>query len=60
MQRVPVRIALPADGPLTPLLRPGLSVTVTINTKGASTAGQDAAAAEQAGTAQAGTLKSNK
>jgi len=60
VQRVPVRIALPADGPLTPLLRPGLSGTVTINTKGASTAGQDAAAAEQAGTAQAGTLKSNK
>jgi membrane fusion protein (multidrug efflux system) len=60
VQRVPVRIALPVDGPLAPLLRPGLSVTVTINTKGASTAGQDAAAAEQAGTAQAGTLKSNQ
>jgi membrane fusion protein (multidrug efflux system) len=33
VQRVPVRIALPASGPLTGLLRPGLSVTVTIDTR---------------------------
>ena len=33
MQRVPVRIALPADGPLAGLLRPGLSVTVTVDTR---------------------------
>jgi len=33
VQRVPVRIALPADGPLTRLLRPGLSVTVTVDTR---------------------------
>src|SRR6266446_3024010 len=34
VQRVPVRIALPASGPLAGLLRPGLSVTVTIDTRG--------------------------
>jgi membrane fusion protein (multidrug efflux system) len=33
VQRVPVRIALPASGPLVGLLRPGLSVTVTIDTR---------------------------
>jgi membrane fusion protein (multidrug efflux system) len=33
VQRVPVRIALPADGPLAKLLRPGLSVTVTVDTR---------------------------
>jgi membrane fusion protein, multidrug efflux system len=32
VQRVPVRIALPADEPLARLLRPGLSVTVTVDT----------------------------
>ena len=32
VQRVPVRIALPAGGPLARLLRPGLSVTVTVDT----------------------------
>src|SRR5580700_2034103 len=36
VQRVPVRIALPASGPLTGLLRPGLSVTVTVETRGAA------------------------
>ena len=36
VQRVPVRIALPASGTLAGLLRPGLSVTVTIDTKGAA------------------------
>jgi membrane fusion protein (multidrug efflux system) len=34
VQRVPVRIALPANGPRAGLLRPGLSVTVTIDTRG--------------------------
>jgi membrane fusion protein, multidrug efflux system len=34
VQRVPVRIALPANGPLSGLLRPGLSVTVTVDTRG--------------------------
>src|SRR5271169_5803042 len=33
VQRVPVRIALPREGPLARLLRPGLSVTVTIDTR---------------------------
>src|SRR5947207_1031107 len=41
VQRVPVRIAVPADGPLARLLRPGLSVTVTVDTRreGAAEAG---------------------
>jgi membrane fusion protein (multidrug efflux system) len=34
VQRVPVRIAVPADAPLAKLLRPGLSVTVTVDTRG--------------------------
>jgi membrane fusion protein (multidrug efflux system) len=33
VQRVPVRIALPTSNALTGLLRPGLSVTVTIDTR---------------------------
>jgi membrane fusion protein, multidrug efflux system len=33
VQRVPVRIALSADDPLHGLLRPGLSVTVTVDTR---------------------------
>jgi membrane fusion protein, multidrug efflux system len=33
VQRVPVRIAVPPAGPLAHLLRPGLSVVVTVNTK---------------------------
>ena len=33
VQRVPVRIALPAGGSLAELLRPGLSVTVTVDTR---------------------------
>jgi len=37
VQRVPVRIALPTEGPLTRLLRPGLSVTVTIDTRSGPT-----------------------
>jgi membrane fusion protein, multidrug efflux system len=52
VQRVPVRIALPADGPLAHLLRPGLSVVVTVDThRAAALAGGNgvlgAAAAEQ-------------
>ncbi len=45
VQRVPVRIALPAEGPLARLLRPGLSVTVTVDTRAepsAATAGAQA------------------
>jgi membrane fusion protein (multidrug efflux system) len=33
VQRVPVRIALPRDAPLARWLRPGLSVTVTVDTR---------------------------
>ena len=33
VQRVPIRIALPTKGPLARLLRPGLSVTVTVDTR---------------------------
>jgi len=33
VQRVPVRIAVPLDGPLTGLLRPGLSVVVSVDTR---------------------------
>lgn len=33
VQRVPVRIALPVKNPLSGLLRPGLSVTVTVDTR---------------------------
>jgi membrane fusion protein (multidrug efflux system) len=33
VQRVPVRVALPESGPLAGLLRPGLSVTVTVETR---------------------------
>ena len=46
VQRVPVRIALPVDEPLARLLRPGLSVTVTIDTR--AEADQQAAAIGQA------------
>jgi membrane fusion protein (multidrug efflux system) len=33
VQRVPVRIAVAADGPVAALLRPGLSVTVSVDTR---------------------------
>jgi membrane fusion protein, multidrug efflux system len=39
VQRVPVRIALPVGGPLAGLLRPGLSVTVTVDTRDSGEAG---------------------
>jgi membrane fusion protein (multidrug efflux system) len=35
VQRVPLRIALPANSPLAGRLRPGLSVTVTVDTRDA-------------------------
>jgi|SRR5579872_1417180 len=41
VQRVPVRIALPTGGPLADLLRPGLSVTVTVDTREAGDAVAD-------------------
>jgi membrane fusion protein, multidrug efflux system len=34
VQRVPVRVAVPADAPIAALLRPGLSVTVIVDTRG--------------------------
>jgi membrane fusion protein (multidrug efflux system) len=46
VQRVPVRIALPADAPLVQRLRPGLSVTVSVDTRREPHAGTGAAAAE--------------
>jgi membrane fusion protein, multidrug efflux system len=52
VQRVPVRIELPADGPLSALLRPGLSVTVTVDTRHAGDAVADGALV---GAARAGT-----
>ena len=52
VQRVPVRIALPENGPLAGLLRPGLSVTVTVDTRDAG-AGLASAQAWQAETPSA-------
>ena len=51
VQRVPVRIAVPADGPLARLLRPGLSVTVTVDTRsdGMAEAGDGIIGAAHAG-----------
>jgi membrane fusion protein, multidrug efflux system len=51
VQRVPVRVALPANGPLAHLLRPGLSVTVTVDTRSAPIAA--AAGAAVVGNAEA-------
>jgi membrane fusion protein (multidrug efflux system) len=51
VQRVPVRIALPDSDPLNGFLRPGLSVTVTVDTRKAGAAGtgpEQAAAAPSA------------
>jgi membrane fusion protein (multidrug efflux system) len=47
VQRVPVRIAIAADGPLAALLRPGLSVVASVDTR-ASGAGDFLAAAAKA------------
>ncbi len=54
VQRVPVRIALPNEGQLTRLLRPGLSVTVTIDTRseGTQTADDGIVGATQAKSAE--------
>ena len=52
VQRVPVRIALPADAPLLRLLRPGLSVTVTVDTRSTSQGDTGAAATAQIGTSR--------
>jgi membrane fusion protein (multidrug efflux system) len=49
VQRVPVRIALPTDSPLVRLLRPGLSVTVTVDTRREARPGTAAAATAQIG-----------
>ncbi len=51
VQRVPVRIALPAEGPLARLLRPGLSVTVTVDTRAEPAAATAGAQASQPGAA---------
>ena len=53
VQRVPVRIAVPADDPMLRLLRPGLSVTVTIDTRreGAAEASDGIGGAAHAGPA---------
>jgi membrane fusion protein, multidrug efflux system len=55
VQRVPVRIAVPTDGPLSSLLRPGLSVVVNVDTKaeGATTAQGGIVGAAQAKPADA-------
>jgi membrane fusion protein, multidrug efflux system len=50
VQRVPVRIAVPENSPLASLLRPGLSVTVNIDTRAK---GQPVADSGIVGTAQA-------
>ena len=57
VQRVPVRIALPTDTPLATLLRPGLSVTVTVDTREPGDAVADGAIV---GAAQAGTRPPGK
>jgi membrane fusion protein, multidrug efflux system len=51
VQRVPVRIALPQDAPLAGLLRPGLSVTVTVHTLEAGDGAIGTARAEPNGAA---------
>jgi membrane fusion protein, multidrug efflux system len=49
VQRVPVRIALPQDAPLAGMLRPGLSVTVTVDTREGAAGMVAAAHAQSAG-----------
>ena len=44
VQRVPVRIALPADARTVDVLRPGMSVTVTVDTKPQASGGASVAA----------------
>ncbi len=57
VQRVPVRIALPRDDPLARLLRPGLSVTVSVDTRDK---GEALAAGGIVGTAEAEPAAPNK
>jgi membrane fusion protein (multidrug efflux system) len=56
VQRVPVRVAVPEGSPLARLLRPGLSVTVTVDTRisGAAEAHDDIPAFPGTGTAMTG------
>ena len=49
VQRVPVRIALPQDARLAGMLRPGLSVTVTVDTREGASGMVAAAHAQSAG-----------
>jgi membrane fusion protein (multidrug efflux system) len=49
VQRIPVKIVLDTPNPLEDLLRPGLSVVVTIDTTGADTTGADASTHAEAG-----------
>src|SRR5829696_1180114 len=49
VQRVPLRIALPTDAALAGLLRPGLSVTVTVDTRSTPRGETDGAATAQIG-----------
>jgi membrane fusion protein (multidrug efflux system) len=53
VQRVPVRIGLPRDGALAGLLRPGLSVVVSIDTRGGESATLAASGGLLFGAAQA-------
>lgn len=47
VQRVPVRVAVPADGPLAGRMRPGLSVVVSVDTRAPGQGGMIAAAAAE-------------
>jgi membrane fusion protein, multidrug efflux system len=57
VQRVPVRIRLPAHGPLAGLLRPGLSVEVTVDTR---TQGEAVAAGGIVGAVAAPTIQAER
>jgi membrane fusion protein (multidrug efflux system) len=57
VQRVPVRIRLPAHGPLADLLRPGLSVEVTVDTR---TRGEAVAAGGIVGAVAAPTMQAER
>jgi membrane fusion protein (multidrug efflux system) len=61
VQRVPIRIALPADAPVARLLRPGLSVTVTVDTRAEPAGGRAAVVGEaQVQARPAGSAKSRQ
>jgi membrane fusion protein (multidrug efflux system) len=57
VQRVPVRISLPENGPLSSLLRPGLSVVVSVDTRAEGTATAESGIV---GTAEAKTAPNSK